>query len=228
MSAGGARGSWWRCGTVWLVSTAVAGGLVRWLLPELTAVPELLTGGRPAVFETMLVSLAAVAAAGCIVWLWLVTTLTAAAAAAGRARSRLHGCPEAWRRLVLTACGVALSAGLLVPAAHATDDLPVPIAAGQGDPDRGAALVRGLPLPDRPTTGPVSPVPPVGPVGPAPPRGHLVVVQPGDSLWAIAADHWSGWGWRRLYAANRAVIGDDPDLIHPGQRLRVPPAWADR
>ena len=28
--------------------------------------------------------------------------------------------------------------------------------------------------------------------------------------------------WRRLYRANRAAVGPDPDLIRPGQRLRVP------
>jgi nucleoid-associated protein YgaU len=28
--------------------------------------------------------------------------------------------------------------------------------------------------------------------------------------------------WPKIYAANRAVIGDDPDLIMPGQRLRIP------
>lgn len=80
---------------------------------------------------------------------------------------------------------------------------------------------------------------------PSPPRGvpqHLdpdfrprpapaaVVVRPGDTLWGIAA---SGLGpdaddaavaseWPRWYAANRHVVGDDPDLIHPGDRLRPP------
>ncbi|MCI4144440.1 LysM peptidoglycan-binding domain-containing protein [Streptomyces sp. MMS20-AI2-20] len=30
-----------------------------------------------------------------------------------------------------------------------------------------------------------------------------------------------GTDWRRLYAANRDVIGDDPDVIVPGQRLDI-------
>lgn len=56
------------------------------------------------------------------------------------------------------------------------------------------------------------------------------VVRPGDSLWSItaaalgpAASHAEvAAAWPRLYAANRAVVGPDPDLIHPGQRLALP------
>jgi cell wall-associated NlpC family hydrolase len=45
-------------------------------------------------------------------------------------------------------------------------------------------------------------------------------VRPGDTLSAIARSH--GFpDWRRLYAANRDKV-HDPDLIFPGQVLRVP------
>ncbi|MFK4069095.1 transglycosylase family protein [Streptomyces sp. NPDC029674] len=44
-------------------------------------------------------------------------------------------------------------------------------------------------------------------------------VQQGDTLSRIAARH--GTGWQRLYATNRQVIGGDPDVIVPGQRLSV-------
>jgi LysM repeat protein len=47
-------------------------------------------------------------------------------------------------------------------------------------------------------------------------RGDYTVRQ-GDTLSAIAAAN--GTTWQRLYAANKAVIGGDPDLIVPGQRL---------
>lgn len=55
----------------------------------------------------------------------------------------------------------------------------------------------------------------------------LIVVRPGDSLWTIAAAELPAGSsaaavdaaWRSLFAANRDVIGDDPDLIVPGQRL---------
>ena len=59
-----------------------------------------------------------------------------------------------------------------------------------------------------------------------------VRVRPGDSLWLIAAhrlgpdasDADVAADWPRWYAANRAVIGDDPSLIEPGQVLQAPPA----
>ncbi|QEV17323.1 transglycosylase family protein [Streptomyces alboniger] len=44
-------------------------------------------------------------------------------------------------------------------------------------------------------------------------------VQSGDTLSGIAARH--GSSWQRVYAANRAVIGGDPHVIVPGQRLNV-------
>ena len=64
-----------------------------------------------------------------------------------------------------------------------------------------------------------------GPVG-----GY--VVRPGDTLWAIASHqlgpHQTAAAvaaqWPRWYAANREVIGGDPNLIRPGEVLRAPPA----
>jgi LysM repeat protein len=57
-----------------------------------------------------------------------------------------------------------------------------------------------------------------------------VTVRRGDSLWSIAARHLGSGAsdqevalaWPRWYAVNADVIGQDPDLIHPGQRLRIP------
>ncbi|HMA47695.1 MAG TPA: LysM domain-containing protein [Frankiaceae bacterium] len=79
--------------------------------------------------------------------------------------------------------------------------------------------------------GPLRHVPDPEPHGPEP-HGPEVVVHRGDTLWTIAARH-LGPGttdervaeeWPRWYAANRDVVGADPDLIRPGQRLRPPPA----
>ena len=60
-------------------------------------------------------------------------------------------------------------------------------------------------------------------------------VRPGDSLWSIAEDLTGSSDAPtvaarvdELHRTNRAVIGDDPDLIHPGQRLRVRPAPEER
>ncbi|MDR6978721.1 nucleoid-associated protein YgaU [Streptomyces sp. 3330] len=49
-------------------------------------------------------------------------------------------------------------------------------------------------------------------------RGDYTVRE-GDTLSTIAARN--GLTWQRVYAANRAVVGGDPDLIVPGQRLTL-------
>ena len=57
-----------------------------------------------------------------------------------------------------------------------------------------------------------------------------VVVQAGDTLWGIAAsqlpagasDAEVAQAWPAWWSANRQVIGEDPDLLHPGQHLRTP------
>jgi hypothetical protein len=63
-------------------------------------------------------------------------------------------------------------------------------------------------------------------------RTDTVVVLRGDTLWAIAARHLGPAAsaadieveWRRWLAANRDVIGDDADVILPGQVLSPPPS----
>ncbi|GAA2632786.1 resuscitation-promoting factor protein RpfA [Streptomyces axinellae] len=44
-------------------------------------------------------------------------------------------------------------------------------------------------------------------------------VKAGDTLGSIAKAHHKSW--RALYSANQGLIGGDPDLILPGQRLHV-------
>ncbi|WP_329278865.1 transglycosylase family protein [Streptomyces sp. NBC_01451] len=53
-------------------------------------------------------------------------------------------------------------------------------------------------------------------VGRSSSRGDYTV-RAGDTLSGIAARYTTTW--QHLYAANKAVIGDSPDLIMPGQRL---------
>ncbi|MBA0052310.1 peptidase [Streptomyces sp. AJS327] len=43
----------------------------------------------------------------------------------------------------------------------------------------------------------------------------------GDSLSSIADEKNAAGGWKGLYERNRATVGEDPDLILPGQRLRL-------
>jgi len=81
-------------------------------------------------------------------------------------------------------------------------------------------------------TSPVSshPVPPPGlpvpkPGLPAPvsqPGATYYTVTSGDTLWGIAAMFYgSGAQWQRIYQANVGVIGANPNLIFPGERLKI-------
>ncbi|MGN6330748.1 MAG: LysM peptidoglycan-binding domain-containing protein [Motilibacteraceae bacterium] len=62
-------------------------------------------------------------------------------------------------------------------------------------------------------------------------QDDVVAVRPGDSLWTLTTRHLGPGAtaaqvadaWPRWWAANRDVIGDDPDLLRPGQLLRPPP-----
>ncbi len=115
----------------------------------------------------------------------------------------------------------------------------VPSAATTGSAPGSATTPAATPVPYPTPTPSPSPttivVPPLetpvdltaAPTAPAP----VVVVAPGDCLWDIAADYLGDSptdadvdrSWRRWYAANRDVVGAEPDLIHPGQRLVPPP-----
>ena len=78
--------------------------------------------------------------------------------------------------------------------------------------------------PGKSIVGPRGPRGPAGPPGsgPAPtPTGRTYTVKGGDTLSGIAAKYGIA-DWRTLYNANRAVIGGDPNLIRPGQVLRIP------
>lgn len=47
-------------------------------------------------------------------------------------------------------------------------------------------------------------------------------VEAGDTLWAIAEKYYGdGSAWPKIHEANRDRI-EDPDLIRPGQVLRIP------
>lgn len=200
-----------RCLVLWLAVTGAAVAAVAALGGS--AVQLLRSAAWQAGFDALLADLASLVLIGCAAWLWLVTTVTTAEVAAGRAPTRAPGMT---RRLVLVACGVALVAGSTTPAfADGT----------RGDP---AALLAGLSLPDRvgaPVASPGRPLPERSPAGD-------VVVRPGDSLWSLAAGTLPAGAtaldvdarWRALYLANRAVVGADPDLIRPGQRLHLPGA----
>ncbi len=59
------------------------------------------------------------------------------------------------------------------------------------------------------------------PGDPTPANPAQAVVEPGDTLSGISAET-DLENWQDLYEANRDVIGDDPNLIYPGQVLVLP------
>jgi hypothetical protein len=150
---------------------------------------------------------------GCGLVLVLLGTAPGTVGRAGRWAAE-HVLPGAMRRLLGAALGVGLAvgvAGVAVPAAAAPVALPVAAA------PRAATAVPAVALHlDWPVT----------PAGAAEP----VTVRPGDCLWSItaarlgpdAAPQAVASTWPRWWAANRDVIGDDPDLLHPGQQLTAP------
>ena len=58
---------------------------------------------------------------------------------------------------------------------------------------------------------------------PAAAATETYTVQSGDSLSKIAKAHYGdAMKWKSLYEANKALIGDNPDMIQPGQELTMP------
>ena len=51
--------------------------------------------------------------------------------------------------------------------------------------------------------------------------GETYTVKPGDTLSEIADNQRQAGGWQALYERNRQLIGADPGLIFPGQRLSL-------
>jgi len=49
--------------------------------------------------------------------------------------------------------------------------------------------------------------------------GHTYTVESGDNLSKIGEKY--GLTWQQVYDANRDIISD-PDMIHPGQELKIP------
>ncbi|MFD9002937.1 transglycosylase family protein [Streptomyces sp. NPDC059582] len=89
-------------------------------------------------------------------------------------------------------------------------------------PASGSASTKSAPAKPKPSTPPTSSGASKTPTRATqhPTRGASrgdYTVREGDTLSGVAARH--GTTWQRIYAANKAVIGGDPDMIVPGQRL---------
>ncbi|HET7760780.1 MAG TPA: LysM peptidoglycan-binding domain-containing protein, partial [Phycicoccus sp.] len=225
---------------------AGAAATALWLAAVAVDCARAWASGVPLSAAAALTGVAACVAAAGLAWLVLGAVLEVLArlpGAVGRAAAALSAAvsPRVVRRGAAVLLGVGMGAGASVgPAAAVPDRAPVVASLGvlsatatPQPPDPAWA-----PLPDPgwvPEAPRVRPQPDVAAVSTlgrrtAAAESAEVVVRRGDSLWTIAARHLGPGAadgevaveWPRWYAANRAVIGEDPDLLLPGQVLRVP------
>jgi hypothetical protein len=199
--------------------TSTLGSVALLACPEAARLVGTRTSLSTLPLDQALVGLAACVLLLCAVWAWLGLSATVVEAWRGvpaRHRPCWH-LPHGVRRVVLAACGVAVASSAVTVGVSSAA-----LADATGHRHlHGAALLSGLPLPDRA----------VAPTSRAnQPRTRKVVVRAGDSLWSIASrdlpddapDPAIAARWHAIYAANRVVIGPDPDLLEPGQRLLLP------
>ncbi|MQY10480.1 hypothetical protein SRB5_05880 [Streptomyces sp. RB5] len=114
--------------------------------------------------------------------------------------------------LTVTAGSAGLALPLLTASGATAAPVPAPAEGHHGAPaprtDAGTQTVRAavitLPAKSKPDK-----------------RVTHYTVRAGDTLSAIADAHEVRGGWPALYERNRQVIGADPDLIIPGQRLKL-------
>ncbi|WP_137991988.1 transglycosylase family protein [Streptomyces vilmorinianum] len=92
--------------------------------------------------------------------------------------------------------------------------------AGLGQ-EKTAVTPASVPRQRPPSATPPAAKPPAVTPTTVPTVREMYTVSPGDSLSRIAREERVKGGWQRLYEANRAVVGSDPDLIHPGQKLTL-------
>lgn len=223
-----------RAGQV-VAAAGAAGALLLLAAPAPTSALELLReppAGDPVAPLVGLLSLLAWLLAG---WLLLGVSMTAGAhlpGGVGRLASAAARAvvPTALRRAVELALGLTVLVGATASPAAASSATapsapPPPAAAAVTDLDWGA------PLPEEPAPPAAdAPPPPPARAAPARPAQAAVLVRPGDTLWALAAQELGGAAtdraiaqrWPAWWQANRDVLGSDPDLLVPGQQLTPP------
>jgi len=146
--------------------------------------------------------------------------------------------PVVVQRLLRAACGLAVvtalgagpigAAGATPPTASGTSTGTATLVEVDPSPGPGTAVLSAVPTDDPQLTPP--PTPPPAPAQ-RPPTSHRVV--PGDHLWSIASAQVSshlgrpasdaeiGRYWVEVIGANPHIA--DPDVIHPGDEVVLPP-----
>lgn len=208
-----------------VASTVTLLGLLAFLGPTIDLDP-----GQQ--FAILLAQWSALVLLGCAGWGWLLTCLVLAEAIRTPSGQTLQpqrrGIPTAYRRLVLGACGLALSAGAAAPALATPGPVhlgPHPAVAAAPSAQARAPMQLRAPVLDVDEGA--------APADDDDDDDDAIVVHTGDSLWRLTADRLPRdaddatieHAWRRLYAANSELIGADPDHIEPGQRLARPQGW---
>ncbi|WP_166356216.1 LysM peptidoglycan-binding domain-containing protein [Phytoactinopolyspora limicola] len=177
---------------------------------------------------------------------WLLLVAVVAVGGGARSRSDIPGRVVLGR--IVPAAASRMARGMLgltvIAVPFATS--PTALAASTGidvtshcisgslpDVGRPDVVVPDVGVPEGPSDGTPIPTPTAPPPveEQAKPAIPDVTVEPGGSLWSIAAEHLGpdasdaeiAVEWPRWFAANTTTIGPDPDLIHPGQLLRPPP-----
>ncbi len=203
---------------------------------------------QPAEALTAVLACAALAVLGLLALGVLLELLAQAPGAVGVAARRARDAvtPRLVQRALGVALGAVITAGATpgvaaaMPAATVLAPAPPPDPSFAPLPDPafappatsaatpGAGWVPSAPVVRaQPDVRLLSPAPRAGTARDAPLE---VVVRRGDSLWAIAARHLGpdasdaeiARAWPAWFEANRDAVGDDPDLLRPGQLLRAP------
>jgi len=145
--------------------------------------------------------------------------------AASHRKQALRAFPT--RSVIAVAVAATFAAGVLSLVTDTTTTMtmttraaPPAAAAAAGVPPSAVPTPTASPSPPPTTAATPAPMtalsPPTGPI--LVPLTYTVV--PGDNLSKIAWwFHTHGYG--ALYEANKAVLGDNPDLIHPGQHITI-------
>jgi nucleoid-associated protein YgaU len=207
------------------VGTATAGVLLVVAAPTPSAaLATVRTSSSASDVLLPLIALVALLAWSLLAWLLVLTAFLLARrlpGIAGRgATAAAHRiAPATIRRLVEIALGVSVAAGVLAasPASASGPAIPPAPPVATASLDWPAASISAS------ASASATPAPDSAPDRP-------VVVQPGDSLWRIAAAHLPAGAtdrqvaqaWPAWWSANRNAVGAHPDLIHPGQQLDPP------
>ena len=182
-----------------LVAASAASG--SWLANE-----ALRQAGPPATLESLVTAGVLLGGAAAATGVAGATLIAFAQSLLGRRPRAAGALPAPLQRFLLGATVVAIAAGAAVPAN-----------AEEAYPGWAPAVISPTPVGTQAAAS----------EGPSP---AVHVVARGESLWRIAAEQLGpdasdaaiSAAWRAIYQANRDLIGDDPGLILPGQRLSIP------